>query len=126
MAQESQILCDGCGEVLFGKMKGIHANRNYVEVAGRVTTHGWNDKVHKNIFQHLTNGVVNLPQTERQWIGESLVFCNKSGIPCFAKWMDRRRGEIQFAYQQRRDASLRDLRNKEIEAEEEHERIYGR
>lgn len=125
MAQESQMLCDGCGEVLHGKVRGQFIDRNFVEVGGRVTLQIWDDKVRKRNYQHLTKPIVNNPNTDRQWLGENLVFCNKSGVPCFAKWIDRRYGEIQFHFQQRREQNLRELRKEELEAEEINKVKYG-
>lgn len=126
MAQESQVLCDGCGEVVHGKQKGAFINRNFVEIAGRVTLQMWDDRMKKRNYQHLTKPLVNNPNTDRQWMGEVFVFCNKQGIPCFSKWIDRRYTELQYHFQQRRTENLRELRRQELEAEERHEQIYGR
>lgn len=119
------MLCDGCGDVVYGKQRGQFINRNFIEIAGRVTLQHWNDRERRHNYQHLTRPIINNQNTEKQWVGETLVFCNKGGVPCFQKYLDRRNEEIKFHLNQRRTENLREIRKQEIEAEEEHERIYG-
>lgn len=125
MAQEFQQLCDGCGEVVRGKVRGQFIDRNFVEVRGGVTLQMYDDRKRGYNYQHLTRPLSNTTKDGKEWVGENLVFCNKSGIPCFAKYVDRRYNEIQFHLQQKRQEALRAERNKELEEEERQRIIRG-
>lgn len=125
MAQEFQQLCDGCGEVIHGKVRGQFIDRNFVEVRGGVTLQTYDDRKRGYNYQHLTRPLTNKTREGKEWVGENLVFCNKSGIPCFAKYCDRRFNEIQFHLKQKRDSQLREDRKLELEEEERRRAVYG-
>lgn len=101
MPIEKQILCDGCGDVLHGQVKGHLKHHDYFSL--------------KNV-EAATLQLMD-PRTQyREYIflndhpGDWLNFCLKSGMPCLSIWIDRKRAAYNFRKKQK-------LRK---QAEEEH------
>lgn len=105
MTQVYQYVCDGCREVVRGVVKGKLFHRDYVQFKGsQVVLQGYDFGKSESTYQYLTR-----PPSE------DLTFCVKSGMPCVEKYLDRRRGEINFERQSRKENRLRDEATREEE-----------
>jgi uncharacterized cysteine cluster protein YcgN (CxxCxxCC family) len=118
MAQESQYVCDGCGDICHGKQRGQFYHRDYFQVKGAVVLQLMNKDSNELYYQYLSRPLAKPP-------AEEMTFCLKPGIPCMERWMDRRRGEIEFRRRQMREDDLRRQRREELEAEERARMING-
>lgn len=99
---------------------------DYLTIKGQICIQKEDDPfTGKPRFQYLTKGFEMSKDPTKTMIGERLFFCIKTGMPCIQRWMDRRRNEIEFNYQKKRQDALRATRREEMRQEEEHRRIYG-
>lgn len=71
-------------------------------------------KTHQRNYTYLT--YVDKRNPNPTFVGEELTFCVKGGMPCFEKFIDRRRNEIAYHRENKRIETMREVRKQEIQA----------
>ncbi len=112
MAQESQYVCDGCLEVVHGRVKGQFYHRDYIQFKGTMILQQQDPKTKQGNYTYLTYLDKRNPDPKFQ--GEELSFCVKAGMPCIEKFLTRRREQIRYHREQKRIETMRDIRKQEI------------
>lgn len=114
MAFERQYACDGCGDVVHGRLHGTFIHKDYLSMKSQMTVQQQDPQTRESRWTYLTAAP-----------SEDLCFCLKPGMPCIERFIDRRRGEIEFKRRQKHEQELRDIRRQELLDGESDRIIHG-
>lgn len=107
MSQEYQYVCDGCGDVVHGKVNGFFQHNDYIQIKGQICLQKQDPRTKERSYMYYTYGK---KDAVGNFVGEELSFCIKKGMPCIQKFLDRRQNEIEFHKNKKKDQARAALR----------------
>ncbi len=97
MAELTQRVCDGCGEVVHGKVKAAFVTKNYLEIKGSMILQIAATRATQADHVYLTKKYDGVPP--------ALIFCYQEGMPCLQQFIN---GKLVF---------VKELREKQLKTE---------